>query len=180
MLNRLARDGVRVRSYVLGPGETVRCAVWADDEVLVARLRGDFTGVSSVDAEMRLETGEEWEHATDVPVPEGATELVLALPAALVRKAPIAPMRLTLRAAAGSAEREGRRRVRLQSRRRPRSPESRCVGGRDGPGYQRVGMTGTHPIHDRPRWTGSFTRTAELPDKPGHQPEPVGAAIAEA
>jgi hypothetical protein len=102
MLNRLARDGVRVRSYVLGPGETVRCAVWADDEVLVTRLRADFTGVSSVDAEMRLETGEEWSHATDVPVCEGATELVMALPASVVRNAPSAPMRLTLRGSAGS------------------------------------------------------------------------------
>src|SRR5262245_24499159 len=41
VLNRLAREGVRVRTYSLGPGETVRCAVWADDEVLVTRLRGD-------------------------------------------------------------------------------------------------------------------------------------------
>lgn len=102
MLNRLARDGVRVRSYVLDPGETVRCAVWADDEVLVARLRADFTGVSSVDAEMRLETGAEWSHATDVPVREGATELVMALPASVVRNAPSAQMRLTLRGSAGS------------------------------------------------------------------------------
>ena len=97
VLNRLARDGVRVRSYVLGPGETVRCAVWADDDVLVTRLRGDFTGITSVDAEMRFDTGEEWGRVTDVPVRHGATELVFALPASLVRTAPNAPMRLTLR-----------------------------------------------------------------------------------
>ena len=71
MLNRLARDGVRVRSYALGPGETIRCAIWSDDEVLVTRLRADFTGVTSVDAEMRLETGEEWSQTTDVPVLRG-------------------------------------------------------------------------------------------------------------
>jgi plasmid stabilization system protein ParE len=103
VLNRLARDGVRIRSYALGPGETVRCAAWADDDVIVARLRADFTGVDSVDAEMRFDTGEEWAQATDVPVRMGETELVLALPAALVRSAPTGPMRLTLRRSAGAS-----------------------------------------------------------------------------
>ena len=77
-----------MRSYAVGPGETVRCAVWADDDVLVTRLRGDFTGITSVDAEMRFDTGEEWGRVTDVPVRDCATELVFALPASLVRNAP--------------------------------------------------------------------------------------------
>jgi len=104
VLNRLARDGVRVRYYALSPGESVRCAVWSDDDVLVTRLRGNFAGVESIDAEMRLESGEEWAHTTDIPVPEGATELVMALPASLVRSAPKIPMRLTLRASASQNE----------------------------------------------------------------------------
>lgn len=98
VLNRLARDGVRVRYYALNSGESVRCAVWSDDDVLVTRLRGNFAGVESVDAEMRLDSGEEWSHTTDIPVPEGATELVMALPAAVVRTAPRSPIRLTIRA----------------------------------------------------------------------------------
>jgi hypothetical protein len=98
VLNQLARDGVRVRSYVLAPGETVRCAVWADDDVLVTRLRGDFTNVASVDAEWRLDSGEEWGRAGDLPVRNGAGELVLALPASVVRSAPNVPIRLILRA----------------------------------------------------------------------------------
>jgi hypothetical protein len=104
LLNRLARDGVRVRSYALGPGETIRCAIWSDDDVLVTRLRADFTGVTSVDAELRLETGEQWSQTTDVPVSEGATELVMALPASVVRNAPNALIRLTLRGSAGSGK----------------------------------------------------------------------------
>jgi len=104
MLNRLARDGVRVRSYAVDPGETIRCAIWSDDEVLVTRLRADFTGVTSVDAELRLETGEQWSQMTDVPVGEGAKELVMALPASVVRNAPSASMRLTLRGSAGSGK----------------------------------------------------------------------------
>lgn len=97
VLNRLARDGVRIRYYALSPGESVRCAVWSDDDVLVTRLRGNFAGVESVDAQLRLDSGEEWAHTKDIPVPAGATELVMALPAAVVRTAPKTPMRLTLR-----------------------------------------------------------------------------------
>ena len=70
---------------------------------MVARLRGDFTGVTAVDAEMRLDTGEDWGTAVDVPIRPGATELVLALPAAGLREASVsAVMRLTLRASSGS------------------------------------------------------------------------------
>lgn len=102
VLNRLARDGVRVRSYALGPGESVRCTVWADDDVVVARLRGDFSGVTSVDADLRLDSGEEWGRASDVPVSAGTTELLLALPASAIRETPRMPMRLTLRPSSGS------------------------------------------------------------------------------
>jgi hypothetical protein len=105
VLNRLARDGVRVRSYALAPGGSVKCAVWADDEVILSRLRADFSGVTSVDAEMCLESGEPWAQATDVPVRAGASELLLALPASILRDGPNVPMRLTLRrSATGSAE----------------------------------------------------------------------------
>jgi hypothetical protein len=97
VLNRLARDGVRIRSYMLEPGEAIHCAAWGDDELMVARLRGDFSGIAAVDAEMRLDTGEQIGHAVDVPVRPGASELVMALPAADVREAPHGPMRLTLR-----------------------------------------------------------------------------------
>lgn len=105
VLNRLSRDGVRVRSYSLGPGESVRCAVWADDDLLVTRLRGNFDGISSVDAEMRMPTGEQWQRITDMPVREGSAEILLALPASEVRRAPDGPIRLTLRRAmAGSSD----------------------------------------------------------------------------
>ena len=103
LLNRLARDGVRIRSYSIDAGGAVQCAVWSDDDVVVARLRGDFRGVTSLDAEMRLATGEEWSRASDVAVREGSTELVLAIPAAVVRNAPQIQLHLTLRAS-GSHE----------------------------------------------------------------------------
>ena len=104
LLNQLARDGVRVRSYAMDAGGSVQCAVWDEDEVLVTRLRADFSGVSAVDALMRLDTGEEWGRASDIPVPEGSREVIMALPAELVRRAPEVPIRLILRSSSASPE----------------------------------------------------------------------------
>jgi len=104
LLNQFARDGVRVRAYAMDAGGSVQCAVWDDDDVLVTRLRADFSGVTAVDAVMRLDTGEEWARASDIPVPEGNREVIMALPAAFVRRAPEVPMRLILRSSAASPE----------------------------------------------------------------------------
>src|SRR6185369_1650382 len=47
ILNRLAADGVRVRTYTLDGTGIVPCAVWVDDDLVVARIRADFAGVDS-------------------------------------------------------------------------------------------------------------------------------------
>jgi hypothetical protein len=47
MLNRLAADGVRIRMYARRAG-IVPCSVWADDDLVVSRIRADFSGVDSV------------------------------------------------------------------------------------------------------------------------------------
>ena len=54
LLNRLAMDGVRMRTYVLDPGDVVPCSVWADDDLVVTRIRADFSGVDSVTVVTRL------------------------------------------------------------------------------------------------------------------------------
>jgi hypothetical protein len=104
LLNQFARDGVRVRTYAMDAGGSVQCAVWDDDDVLVTRLRADFSGVSAVDAVLRLESGEEWGRTSDVPVPAGSRELIMALPAEFVRRAPEAPIHLTLRSTSASPD----------------------------------------------------------------------------
>ena len=45
ILNRLAADGVRVRMYTLEGRGIVPCAVWAGDDLVVARIRADFAEV---------------------------------------------------------------------------------------------------------------------------------------
>ena len=96
VLNKLSRDGVRIRTYTVEPGESIQCAVWADDEIMVTRLRGNFAGVSSVNTVMHLENGAELDRVLDVPVRDGSTELLLALSAAEIRRAPEAPIHITV------------------------------------------------------------------------------------
>jgi anti-sigma factor RsiW len=87
VLNRLARDGVRVRSFALSAGGIVPCAVWDGDELMALRLRGDFTGASEITLSQRV-AGAEVSRATGhVAVAHG--EIIYALPAAWVRQLPV-------------------------------------------------------------------------------------------
>jgi anti-sigma factor RsiW len=88
VLNRLARDGVRVRSYVLDPGDHVPCAVWDDDDVMAVRLRGDFSGATSVTIVRTLPGGEELNRSDDVPLAAGQRDVIIATPAAWLRTLP--------------------------------------------------------------------------------------------
>src|SRR5262245_15888964 len=63
VLNRLARAGVRVRTYTLSPGASVPCAVWDDDELMALRLRGDFGDASEFTLSQRV-AGHEVSRAT--------------------------------------------------------------------------------------------------------------------
>jgi hypothetical protein len=103
ILNKLARDGVRVRSFALAPGAVVPCAVWDDDELMVLRLRAEFEGVSEVTlsqrvggAEVARETGQ---------VSGGQSEILYATPAALIRQLPAVDVQLVLTAQQENVER---------------------------------------------------------------------------
>ena len=54
VLNRLAREGVRVRTYALSPGAVVPCAVWDDDQLMALRLRADFGSASEFTLSQRV------------------------------------------------------------------------------------------------------------------------------
>src|SRR6187549_1784670 len=43
LLNQLQRDGLRVRWYSVSPGETVPCAIFPEDDLVVTSLRADFS-----------------------------------------------------------------------------------------------------------------------------------------
>ncbi len=75
-LETASREGLRIREYVVTPGERVDCTVTAQDDLLVGRMHADFTGVSRLD--VRAQAGghpEVW--IEDVPVSPSARELIV-------------------------------------------------------------------------------------------------------
>ena len=95
LLNRLQRDGVRVRLYTVSPGETVPCAIFPDDDLVVTALRADFThadrvALSMVGPETPLVGREE------VPVSPSDNEVLWALSAAHGRTLPSMRLEVTL------------------------------------------------------------------------------------
>ena len=104
VLNRLAREGVRVRTFALSPGAIVPCAVWDDDELMVLRLRGDFGGAGEVTLSQRV-GGTEVNRATS-QVPAGAHgEILYVSPAAWVRQLPVVEVEVLLTAREGGEDR---------------------------------------------------------------------------
>jgi hypothetical protein len=76
-LETAAHEGLRAREYRVAPGERVACTVTREDDLLVSRLRADFTGVSRVDVVTEL-VGRGEHRIEDVPVSPDALELIVA------------------------------------------------------------------------------------------------------
>ena len=104
VLNRLAREGVRVRSYALSPNAVVPCAVWDDDQLMALRLRADFSGVTEVTLSQRV-GGTEMSRAMGQVAPSPQGEIIYAIPAAVVRQLPVVEIEVLLSAREGEQER---------------------------------------------------------------------------
>jgi len=103
LLNRLQRDGVRVRQYTLDPGETVPCAAFAGDDVIVTSLNANLAGVRAVSLSVRGAGGTPIGEIDDVPVSASAQGVMWATPGAIVRAMPSQLVHLTLRSADDAA-----------------------------------------------------------------------------
>jgi hypothetical protein len=104
VLNRLARDGIHIRTFVLSPGAVVPCAVWDDDEVMALRLRADFGEANEFALSQRI-AGAEVSRATGHAVGGSRGEIVFAIPAAWVRQLPVARIDVLLSAHESGEER---------------------------------------------------------------------------
>jgi anti-sigma factor RsiW len=104
VLNRLAREGVRVRTYALSPGAVVPCAVWEDDELMALRLRGDFGDAGEFTLSQRI-AGNEVIRATGQVAATSHGEIIYAIPAAWVRQLPVVEVEVVLSAHEGDEER---------------------------------------------------------------------------
>lgn len=95
LLNRIQRDGVRVRVYSLSPGERVPCAAFPGDELLVVALRADFTQTDAVALSVDG-VGDGIGHIGGVPVSREDNEVLWATPADSIRQLPSSHVHLTL------------------------------------------------------------------------------------
>ena len=105
LLNRLAKDGVRIRMYTLEPGVVVPCSVWADDDLVVTRIRADFSGVDSTTVVTCLASGQEISRLSDVLVRPGQSEIIDAISASLLRRLPPTSVHLTVTGRTATGER---------------------------------------------------------------------------
>jgi hypothetical protein len=105
ILNRLSADGVRIRMFTLEGSGIVPCAVWADDDLVVARIRADFEGADSVSIVTRQASGQEVGRLSDVSVRPGQREILNAFSAAHLRKLPATRVHVTVTAPIANGER---------------------------------------------------------------------------
>src|SRR5262245_40117187 len=83
LLNHMQRDGIHVRMYSLAPGETVPCAVFPGDDLVVTALRADFSGVDAVTLSVTGPEAFPGGVIDDVPVSGPDAEVFWATPAAV-------------------------------------------------------------------------------------------------
>lgn len=104
VLNRLARDGVRLRMFTLTPDAVVPCAVWDEDELMALRLRGEFGGADVVTLTQSV-GGIEVRRATARPTTGSPGELIFAQPAAVIRELPATQLDIRLTVSDGDRDR---------------------------------------------------------------------------
>lgn len=108
LLNRMQRDGLHVRMYSLAPGETVPCAVFPGDDLVVTALRADFAGVDAVTLSVTGPADSPFSQIDNVPVSGPDAEVFWATPAAVVRRMTSTRLQLTLVSAGASPAELGR------------------------------------------------------------------------
>jgi anti-sigma factor RsiW len=104
-LDRVANEGLRLRQYRLGPGESVECTVTANDDVLVARLVADLSRTEHVDIAWYDAEGNEQERVRDVPVHGAMREIIWAQRIDDIRAIPASVLRARVLAVEGQSER---------------------------------------------------------------------------
>ena len=90
---------MRVRQFTLDPGETVPCAAFPGDDVVVTSLNANLAGVRAVSLRVTGPGDAPVGAIDDIPVAAAATGLLWATPGAFVRSMPSQQLRLTLRSA---------------------------------------------------------------------------------
>ncbi len=104
LLNRMQRDGVKVRQYSLSPGERVPCAAFPDDDLLVISMRANFAGSETVTLSVTGPDDELIGRIADVPVSPADLEILWATRGETIRRMPSTRVRLRIIAGTPGAE----------------------------------------------------------------------------
>jgi hypothetical protein len=104
VVDRLHREGRRIREYRVAPGDAVQCTVGPEDDVVLTRLVADLREVARVDLVSRLDDGPE-QRLTDIPFDAATGEVVFAPPADVLRARPASVERFRLLAVGPQGER---------------------------------------------------------------------------
>lgn len=104
VVERLRREGRRIREYRVLPGGGVQCTVGPEDDVVLARLVADLHDVARVDLVAPLGEGPELRF-TDLPFDPAAGEVIFAPPADVLRAQPAHLERFRLLAVGPQGER---------------------------------------------------------------------------
>lgn len=86
-LDQLRAEGLRLREYHLGPGDTVNCTITPQDDFVVSRLEAPLADVARVDAVMLSEGGLSERHE-DVFFDAASGEILLMPSASRLRAIP--------------------------------------------------------------------------------------------
>jgi putative zinc finger protein len=95
VVERLHREGRKVREYRVPPGGDVHCTVGPEDDVVLARLVADLRDVSRLDLVSRVDDGPDERHA-DIPFDPAAGEVLFVPGADVLRAQPAHVNRLRL------------------------------------------------------------------------------------
>ena len=104
VLNKLSRDGVRIRTYAPEPGTFTPCAIWPEDDLVVSRLRGDFSGYDELTLVLKPDEGPELSRNVDIPLISGTREILTATSASRLRRLPSMRLRLIVSGKRGDTE----------------------------------------------------------------------------
>jgi hypothetical protein len=104
ILNTLSRDGLHIRTYVPEPGTFIPCAIWPEDDLIVSRLRGDFSGYDELTLVLKADEGAELSRNVDIPLVSGTREILTATSASHLRRLPSMRLRLIVSGKRGDTE----------------------------------------------------------------------------
>jgi hypothetical protein len=103
-LERLARDGFRIRQYAPPAGGKVACTVTAQDDLLIGRLTADLSRASRLDLVLCDASGREMERIEDLPFHPAGRDVILNYPIGVARSLPANVLRMKLLDVTASGE----------------------------------------------------------------------------